>query len=164
MNIMEKISKALKRTALLGICLFIWDSAVIGQKPAPPDESKKQNDRGQVSVCKEIDDDWKCVGEAATWEANKKFNVLFINPIKVGVDFIGIIFHKQLPDGKDGEFLYEFQQQIGSENRKYATTEAPFYLPAGNYTIYIITWGKRETLVHNGNLTDYLAKMTLKVK
>jgi len=90
--------------------------------------------------------------------------VLFINPVKVGVDFIGIMFYKQLPDGKDGDFLYEFQQNIGADNRKYATVNSGFYLPAGTYSIYIISWGKRESLFKNGNYTDYFAKTTLKVK
>lgn len=160
---MLKFRKAARYWGLLVFvtALFVvMGSAVNAQTKTDKPEMKA----GMVSVCKEIDDDWKCVGESATWEANKKFNVLFINPVGVNADFIGIIFHKQLPDGKDGEFLYEFQQQIGSGNRKYATTEAPFYLPAGTYTIYVITWGKRETMVHNGNFTDYLAKMTLKVK
>ena len=119
---------------------------------------------GTVSVCKEIDDDWKCVGESATWEANKRFNVLFVNPDPMKGEFIGIIFHKQLPDGKDGDFLYEFQQNIGTGNRKYATTEAPFYLPAGVYSIYILAWDKRDSLYHKGKFTDYFAKMTLTVK
>ena len=37
-------------------------------------------------------------------------------------------------------------------------------LPAGVYSVYIIAWGKRETLEHRGNLTEYFAKMTLTVK
>lgn len=140
--------------------IFFADSFEANAQKKPEVATKA----GAVSVCKEIDDDWKCVGESPTWEANKKFNVLFINPVAMGVDFIGIIFHKQLPDGKDGDFLYEFQQQIGADNRKYATTEAPFYLPAGTYTIYVTSWDKRDPLFHKGNFTDYFAKMTLKVK
>lgn len=136
-------------------CLTAYGQA----KPAPADKPG-----GVVSVCTTIDDDWKCVGESKEWEANKKFDVLFINPAKVGVDFIGIIFYKQLADGKDGDFLYEFQQQIGTENRKYATVNSGFYLPAGTYTIYIVSWGKRDAMFKKGNLTDYFAKTTLKVK
>jgi hypothetical protein len=29
---------------------------------------------------------------------------------------------------------------------------------------YIIAWGKRETMEHRGNLTEYFAKTTLTVK
>lgn len=125
---------------------------------------KPDGKQGKVSVCKEIDADWKCVGESTTWPANTNFNVLFVNPTAVGVDFIGIIFHKQGPDGKDVEFLNEYQQNIGETNRKYATVGDNFNLPAGTYSIYIITWGKRETLTHYGNFSDYLAKTTLTVK
>jgi hypothetical protein len=92
-----------------------------------------------------------CVGESKEWEANKKFDVLFINPVKVGVDFIGIIFYKQLADGKDGDFLYEFQQQIGTENRKYATVNSGFYLPVGT---------TRSTLCRGVNVTQCLRKAT----
>jgi hypothetical protein len=46
----------------------------------------------------------------------------------------------------------------------YATTGDQISLPAGVYSIYIIAWGKRELLMHNGNLTDYFAKTTLTVK
>jgi hypothetical protein len=151
----------MRRFLFLLLATFALGSTeLIGQaKPA----AAKPGD-GKVSVCKEIDDDWKCVGESTEWGANQKFNVLFINPTPMTGEFIGIIFHKQLPDGKDGDFLYEFQQNIGSGNRKYATTEAPFYLPAGKYTIYIVQWDKRDSLYHKGNFTDYYAKTTLTVK
>jgi len=32
------------------------------------------------------------------------------------------------------------------------------------YSVYIIDWRKREVSEHNGNLTEYFAKMTLTVK
>ena len=120
--------------------------------------------QGKVSVCKEIDDDWKCVGQSNQWAANAPFNVLFENPTPVGVDFIGIVFHRQGADGKDVEFVNEYQQDIGETNRKYATVGDMLRLPAGTYSVYIIAWGKRELLVHNGNLTEYFAKTTLTVK
>ncbi len=119
---------------------------------------------GTVSVCKEIDDDWKCVGESAEWAANTNFNVLFVNTVPVGVNFIGIVFHKQGSDGKDIAFINEYQQQMDPSYRKYATVGDNFKLPAGTYSVYIISWGKRESLVHNGNFTEYFAKTTLKVK
>lgn len=119
---------------------------------------------GKVSICKEIDDDWKCVGQSNQWTANAPFNVLFENPTPSGVDFIGIIFYQQGPDGKDVKFINEYQQNIGETNRKYATVGDQLKLPAGVYSVYIIAWGKRETMMKNGNLTEYFAKMTLTVK
>ncbi|MFY9621055.1 MAG: hypothetical protein WAM70_14855 [Pyrinomonadaceae bacterium] len=119
---------------------------------------------GKVSICKEIDDNWKCVGQSNQWAANTPFNVLFENPTPVGVDFIGIVFHKQGPDGKDVAFVNDYQQNIGETNRKYATVGEQLRLPAGVYSVYIIAWGKRETMEHRGNLTEYFAKMTLTVK
>ena len=119
---------------------------------------------GKVTICKEIDDNWKCVGESNQWAANVPFNVLFENPAPVGVDFIGIVFHKQGPDGKDAAFVNDYQQNIGETNRKYATVGDQLRLPAGVYSVYIIAWGKRETMEHRGNLTEYFAKMTLTVK
>src|SRR5438067_11087792 len=88
----------------------------------------------------------------------------FKNPTPVGVDFIGIIFYKQGADGKDVEFINEYQQNIGDKNRFYATQNNAISLPAGTYSVYIIAWGKRETMEHRGNLTEYFAKMTLTVK
>jgi hypothetical protein len=120
--------------------------------------------QGKVSICKEIDDNWKCVGASNEWQANTPFNVLFENPTPSGVDFIGIVFHKQGPDGKDVEFINDYQQNIGMENRKYATVGDSLSLPAGVYSVYIIAWGKRETMEHRGNLTEYFAKTTLTVK
>ena len=120
--------------------------------------------QGKVSICKEVDDDWKCVGESSVWKAREPFNVYFKNPAPVGVDFIGIVFYKQGADGKDAEFINEYQQNIGETNRLYATTGDQISLPAGVYSVYIIAWGKRETLMHNGNLTEYFAKTTLTVK
>lgn len=119
---------------------------------------------GQVSICKTVDDNWNCVGGSNEWKANAGFDVLFKNPTPVGVDFIGIIFYKQGPDGKDVEFINEYQQNIGDKNRFYATTNNELKLPAGTYSVYVIAWGKRETMMHNGNLKEYFAKMTLTVK
>ena len=119
---------------------------------------------GKVSICKEIDDNWKCVGESNQWAANTPFNVLFENPARVGIDFIGIVIHKQGADGKDVSFVNEYQQNIGEQNRKYATVGDQLRLPAGVYSVYIIAWGKRELLEHRGNLTEYFAKTTLTVK
>jgi len=120
--------------------------------------------QGRVSICKEIDDDWKCVGQSNQWAANSFFNVLFENPTPVGVDFIGIVFYRQGADGKDVEFVNEYQQNIGETNRKYATVGNELKLPAGTYSVYIIAWGKRELMMKNGNLTEYFAKTVLKVK
>jgi hypothetical protein len=120
--------------------------------------------QGKVTVCKEIDDNWKCVGTSSQWPANTPFNVLFENPTPSGVDFIGIVLFKQGSDGKDFEFINEYQQNIGDKNRKYATVGDNFRLSAGVYSIYIIAWGKRETMEHRGNLTEYFAKTTLTVK
>src|ERR1051325_5891085 len=78
-----------------------------GNAPAPT---------GKVSICKEIDDDWKCVGQSSDWAAGTPFNVLFENKGPVGVDFIGIVFYKQGADGKDVEHINEYQQQIGETN------------------------------------------------
>ncbi len=119
---------------------------------------------GQISICKTVDDNWNCVGGSNEWKANAGFDVLFKNPTPVGVDFIGIIFYKQGPDGKDVEFINEYQQNIGDKNRFYATTNNELKLPAGTYSVYIIAWGKRETMMHNGNLKEYFAKLTLTVK
>lgn len=119
---------------------------------------------GKVSICKEIDDDWKCVGQSSEWEADKPFNVLFENKGPVGVDFIGIVFYKQGADGKDVEHINEYQQQIGETNSKYATVGDELKLPAGTYSVYVIAWGKRELMMKNGNLKDYFARTTLTVK
>jgi hypothetical protein len=120
--------------------------------------------QGKVSICTEIDDNWKCVGGANEWKANAPFNVLFENPTPSGVDFIGIVFFKQGANGKDLEFVNEYQQNIGEQNRKYATVGDSLRLPAGVYSVYIIGWGKREVMEHRGNLTEYFAKTTLTVK
>lgn len=120
--------------------------------------------QGRVSICKEIDDNWKCVGQSNQWAANTPFNVLFENPSQVGVDFIGIVFHRRDADGKDVEFVNEYQQNIGMESRRYATVGDELKLPAGTYSVYIIAWGKREVTEHRGNLTEYFAKTVLTVK
>ena len=145
--------------ALSICCLLLAVSVVQAQ-----DKVAGKAPTGKVSICKEIDDDWKCVGQSNQWTADSPFNVLFENQGPVGVDFIGIIFYKQGADGKDVEFINEYQQNIGEKNRKYATVGDELKLPAGTYSVYIITWGKRELMGHNGNLTDYLARTVLTVK
>jgi hypothetical protein len=151
----------MKRRAILGLLIAVCLSGFLTSQAFA---QKTAAAKGVVSVCKEIDDDWKCVGESATWAANTNFNVLFVNPTPVGQDFIGIVIHKQDSSGKDIDFINEYQQNIGEENRKYATVGDNFKLAAGVYSIYIISWPKRELLTHNGNFTDYFAKTTLIVK
>ncbi|HRI02275.1 MAG TPA: hypothetical protein PLL77_00915 [Pyrinomonadaceae bacterium] len=150
------VLRSVRWFVLSAIVLMLLGVPATAQKPVSP--------TGKVSVCKEIDDDWKCVGESAEWAANTNFNVLFVNSVPVGVDFIGIVIHKVGADGKDIDFINEYQQNIGEENRKYATVGDNFRLPSGTYSIYIITWGNRETMIHNGNFKEYLAKTILKVK
>jgi hypothetical protein len=120
--------------------------------------------QGKVSVCKEIDDEWKCVGQSSQWTANTPFNVLFENPSQVGVDFVGIVFYRRGTDGKDVEFVNEYQQNIGMDSRRYATVGNELKLPAGTYSVYVIAWGKREVMEHRGNLAEYFAKTVLTVK
>lgn len=141
-------------------CSMLFVSAAAQAQNKAPDKTPA----ARVSICKEIDDDWKCVGQSNEWKANTPFNVLFENGKPVGVEFIGIVFYKQGADGKDVEHINEYQQQIGEKNTKYATVGDAFKLPAGTYSVYIISWGKRELMMKNGNLTDYLAKTVLTVK
>jgi|SRR5215213_7815019 len=145
--------------ALLVFCSILFVAGVQAQNKTPD-----KTPAAKVSICKEIDDDWKCVGQSNEWKANTPFNVLFENQKPVGVDFIGIVFYKQGADGKDVEYINEYQQQIGEKNSKYATVGDELKLPAGIYSVYIIAWGKRELMMKNGNLTDYLAKTVLTVK
>ena len=146
----------------LSIYCLVWPVyAVLAQDKTAGDAPAVQ---GKVSICKEIDDDWKCVGQSNQWAADSPFNVLFENQKPVGVDFIGIVFYKQNADGKDEEFINEYQQDIGEKNTKYATVGDSLKLPAGTYSVYIISWGKRELMMKRGNLTDYLAKTVLTVK
>jgi hypothetical protein len=147
---------------LLLVALLICCSLLFAHQAQA--QNKNQSGQGKVSICKEIDDNWKCVGQANEWAANAPFNILFENPQPVGVDFIGLIFYKQGANGKDAEFINEYQQNIGEKNRKYATVGDDLKLPAGTYSVYIIAWGKRETIEHKGNLTDYFAKTVLTVK
>ncbi len=147
--------------ALSVCCSMLFVSTAQAQDKAAGNTAAKQ---GKVSICKEIDDDWKCVGQSNEWAANSPFNVLFENKGPVGVDFIGIVFYKQDADGKDVDFINEYQQNIGEKNTKYATVGDELKLPAGTYSVYIITWGKRELMMKRGNLTEYLAKTVLTVK
>ena len=144
--------------------LFALSVLILFVSTAEAQKKDAETAKAKVSICKEIDDDWKCVGESTEWKANTPFNILFENKKPVGVDFIGIVFYKQGGDGKDAEFVNELQADIGEKNSKYATVGDEIKLPAGVYSVYIITWGKRETLMKNGNLTDYLAKTVLTVK
>jgi hypothetical protein len=147
--------------ALSVFCSMLFVSTAQAQNKAEGSAAAAQ---GKVSICKEIDDDWKCVGQSNQWAANAPFNVLFENGKPAGVDFIGIVFYKQGADGKDVDFVNEYQQNIGEKNTKYATVGDELKLPAGTYSVYVITWGKRELMMKNGNLTDYLAKTVLTVK
>ena len=151
----------LLRVALALCCSVLFGAAARAQDGAA---GKTPESSGKVSICKEIDDDWKCVGQSSEWAADTPFNVLFENKGPVGVSFIGIVIYKQGADGKDVEFVNEYQQDIGEKNSKYATVGDNFKLPAGTYSVYIIRWDRRELMMKNGNLKDYFAKTVLTVK
>lgn len=128
-------------------------------------------------ICDKVDDDWKPVGAIGdvdkgtfSWPANKSFNVLVKNNSKLfGVSFLGIVIHKQGNDGKDASFITEFQTEMLDEKKAtmWCTVEGlpnMTGLDAGVYSIYVISWDKRQPLEHTGNLTEYFAKITLTVK
>lgn len=121
---------------------------------------------GVLTVCKDTDDDWKPIGASTTWKAGESFNILVTNGGKpFGSTFLGIVIHKQGPDGQDTDFVDERQTDtIGEKSNKYATVGGLMSLPAGVYTIYVIDWYKREINVHNGNFKEYFARTTLTVK
>src|SRR3954463_805163 len=110
--LLPKQTKYLLLFALSICCLLVFASNTRAQ-------NKTAEVKAKVSICKEIDDDWKCVGQSNEWKANAPFNVLFENGKPVEIDFIGIIFYKQGADGKDVDFIGEYQQNIGEENSKY---------------------------------------------
>jgi hypothetical protein len=72
----------------------IADFTVGEDKVGPRAAGNTAAGQGKVSICKEVDDDWKCVGESSEWKAREPFNVFFKNPTPSGVDFIGIVFYK----------------------------------------------------------------------
>lgn len=138
-------------------------------KQTKPDKKKEI----VLTVCKEVDDNWdpvdpmKKVGdtEKHKWEAGKKFNVLVISEKPLNVDFLGFIIFKQDAEGKDVEFVDEWQQLLSpSTSRKYCTTEGLTTLKAGTYSIYVIDWTKREPLEKNGNYKTFFAKVNLVVE
>jgi len=109
------------------------------------ERSRSVQDRNTNGEDVKITEAQNCVGEAKEWKAQAGFNVLFRNPTPVGVDFIGIIFYKQGANGKDVEFMNEYQQNIGEKNRYYATTDGEIFLPAGTYSVYIIALGQARS-------------------
>jgi len=115
---------------------------------------------GKLMVCSTIDDNWKCVNESTTWQANRPFNLYVKLPSAVTGVVAGWSIFKQLPDGTDGQFVDDLLQRIGDKAAYWATTNDN-RLPAGKYTIYSIVWANRATI---GNLKNYFAKTTLTVQ
>lgn len=128
-------------------------------------------------VCQTVDDDWKAVGATGdvakgefTWPANKPFEVLVTNnSVPFGVSFLGFIIHKQGADGKDTDFVQEWQTDMLDEKKttKWCTVGSfPGFsgLDPGAYSIYVIDWTKRQPTYHSGNFTEYFAKIKLVVK
>lgn len=127
-------------------------------------------------VCQTVNDDWQPVGAGGSpetgvfnWKANTDFQILIKNNGKpFGANFLGIIIHKQGPDGKDTAFINEFQSDpLDDKSTMWCTvTGLPGMsgLPAGTYSIYVIPWEKRQASEHVGNFTEYYAKIKLIVK
>jgi len=118
-----------------------------------------------LTVCSSVDDSWKPVGAATTWKVNVPFNVLIVDKKPFNLDFLGIDIFRQGPDGKDSNFISEYQQQVSPPtSRKYATVDGLTTLQQGKYSVYVIDWRKRELGEHDGNFKEYLAKVTLTVQ
>ena len=118
---------------------------------------------GKLTICDHVDDDWKCVGAASPWPADKPFNILLELPKAIDIDFIGFIIHKRDEKGVDTDFVNEFMLTIQGNARLFATTEGMKLAP-GRYTVYGIQWGKRQINFHPGNFKEYLGKTELIVK
>jgi hypothetical protein len=115
---------------------------------------------GKLMVCSEIDDNWKCVNEATTWNSKKPFNLYVRLPQAISGLAAGWSVFKQNPDGTDGNLEYDLLQGTQGRAAYWATTNGN-YLKPGVYTIYSIAWTHRTTI---GNIKDYFAKTTLTVR
>lgn len=133
--------------------------------------------QAKLWILEDSDDNWnpiKSGGDPDTgkfaWEANKRFNVMVKNNGKpFGVSFLGFVIHKQGEDGKDVEFINECQTDMIDDKKTTMWGSVDGLpgmqsLPAGVYSVYVISWDKRQHLEHTGNLTEYFAKVTLTVK
>lgn len=133
--------------------------------------------QAKLWICQTVDDDWKPVGarynekeKVFEWDAEKNFDVLVKNNSKpFGTAFLGIIVHKQGADGKDTDFVDEWQSEQLDENKAtmWCTVgglPSSSWIKPGRYTVYIIDWYKRQTNEHPGNFKEYFAKVTLVVK
>jgi hypothetical protein len=160
------VSSNLSKLIAIFLFLGIFGPAVMTGFAQAPAKNNVKAYQAQLTICKEVDDNWNPVGASETWPANQTFNVLLIAQTPFKVDFVGFIIYKQGSDGKDVEFINEWQQTIenSDQTRKYCTTEGLTSLPQGKYSIYAINWRKREVTEHLGNLTDYFAKVNLTVK
>ena len=108
---------------LLLFCLLILSATAKAQGNAA---AASRADKGKVSICNEIDDDWKCVDESNQWVANKPFNVLFLNRqlvfhraslLQTGLERQGCRVYKRVP------------AEHRPANRKYATVGDELKLP-----------------------------------
>ncbi|MGB9177611.1 MAG: hypothetical protein WCB68_00065 [Pyrinomonadaceae bacterium] len=118
---------------------------------------------GKLTICDHIDDDWKCVGAASPWPADKPFNILLELPQAIEIISVGFVIHKSDEKGVDTDFVDEFELMVQGKARLFATTEG-MRLPAGRYTVYGIYWTKRQVNYHPGNFKEYLGKTELIVK
>ena len=115
---------------------------------------------GKLMICSEIDDNWKCVNEAATWDSQKPFNFYVRLPEVITGQVAGWAVFKQNADGTDGNMEYDLLQGTQGRAKYWATTNGN-YLKPGIYTIYSIAWPNRSS---SGNFKEYFAKMTLAVR
>lgn len=160
---MKEASVKLFRSALLCIlAAAVFSLTAQAQNSATP-AAIAQASTGKVTICDQINDDWKCVGATTPWPADKPFNILLELPKAIDVDFIGFVIHKRDEKGVDTDFVDEYMLTIQGNARLFATTEG-FRLPAGRYTVYGIKWSDRQLNFHPGNFKEYLGKTELIVK
>jgi len=115
---------------------------------------------GKLMICSEIDDNWKCVNEATTWDSKKPFNLYVRLPQAISGLVAGWAIFKQNADGTDGNMEYDLLQGTQGRAAYWATTNGN-YLKPGKYTVYSIAWPNRTS---SGNFKEYFAKMTLTVR
>lgn len=159
----------MRRTSAKPVCLallvlfLLMAHAVNVRAQDKAASGNAQAQTGKMTICDHIDDDWKCVGAASPWPADKPFNILLEMPQAIEIISVGFVIHKSDEAGVDTDFVDEFELMVQGKARLFATTEG-MRLSPGRYTVYGIYWTKRQINMHPGNFKEYLGKTELIVK
>jgi hypothetical protein len=149
---------------ILAINFFIWPgniaSTSANSKNLTPAQAAERN-IGTITFCESIDDDLNPIKPATTFPIGSNLVFILNLPKPNGAKSVGFVVVKVDENGKDAEFINQYQVEVDPKWKTIATGEVLFDRP-GTYRVYAVDWEKYNQ--KDTDVAEYFAKQELSIK